>query len=150
MRKLIVVEDDLDDFLLLEQALRKAGISNSIFHLKNGDEALAYFTNETESPNIWEEAYPPIMILIDLHLVGKDGWYFLSELKSQAVTRAIPLIVLSGVKDEREVNLCYQKGANAFLCKQTDFEGFCKAIQKLKAFWWDTAVLPYCEDINRK
>jgi signal transduction histidine kinase/DNA-binding response OmpR family regulator len=59
----------------------------------------------------------PQAILLDIVLRGEDTWRWLSELKSEPVTAAIPVIVITSIEDERKG---LALGADAYCLKPLD------------------------------
>jgi signal transduction histidine kinase/DNA-binding response OmpR family regulator len=59
----------------------------------------------------------PAAIVLDILLRGEDSWRWLGELKNDALTRAIPVLVATTVEDERKA---YALGADAYLRKPLD------------------------------
>jgi two-component system response regulator len=56
--------------------------------------------------------------------------------------RHIPVIVLTTSNDDRDVEACYQAGANSYIQKPVDMDGFLRAIERLKGYWFEVVVLP--------
>ncbi|MBS1212917.1 MAG: response regulator, partial [Proteobacteria bacterium] len=84
----------------------------------------------------------PIVILLDLNLPGTDGREVLAEIKQDERLRQIPVVVLTTSSDERDIERCYQMGANSYIKKPVDLEGFMRAIQLLKDYWFEIVILP--------
>ena len=59
----------------------------------------------------------PQAILLDIMLRGEDTWRWLSELKSDPATAAIPIIVITSIEDERKG---LALGADAYCLKPLD------------------------------
>ena len=66
----------------------------------------------------------------------------LAEIKQQDKLKKIPVLVLTTSTDERDIDKCYQMGANSYVKKPVDLEGFMTAIQRLKDYWFGVVVLP--------
>ena len=82
------------------------------------------------------------MILLDLNLPGTDGREVLEEVKSDPDLRTIPVIVLTTSTDERDIHKCYSEGANSYVQKPVDFEGFLQAVRRLNDFWFELVIFP--------
>jgi two-component system response regulator len=85
------------------------------------------------------------VILLDLNLPGTDGREVLEEIKRDADLTRIPVIVLTTSSDQRDIDRCYQAGANTYIQKPVDLESFFRAIAQLKEYWFEIAALPRCE-----
>ena len=138
---ILLVEDSPEDFETTERALRKSGLKNPIFRCADGDEALDFlhrrgrFADPETSPR-------PGVILLDLNLPGTDGREVLNEVKTDPDLRQIPVIVLTTSKDDRDIEVCYRCGANSYVQKPVDLEGFMKAIERLNDYWFEVVILP--------
>ena len=138
---ILVVEDSPEDYETITRAFGKSGMVNPVYRCEDGDEALDFlyrrgpYTDPHRAPR-------PSMILLDLNLPGIDGREVLAELKQDADLKAIPVIVLTTSSDERDIDNCYKAGANSYIRKPVDFEGFMKAIQMLNDYWFGIVLLP--------
>lgn len=138
---ILLVEDSPEDFEATVRALRRAGLANPILRCEDGDQALDYlhrrgaYADPARSPR-------PGIILLDLNLPGTDGRQVLDEIKAAPDLRPIPVVVLTTSTDERDVERCYAAGANSYIKKPVDLEGFMRAIQRLTDFWFEVVILP--------
>ena len=142
---ILLVEDSPEDFVMTERSLRAAGLMNPIKHYDNGDDALEFL--KIRRSNVQGSADPlPGVILLDLNLPGTDGREVLSEIKKDEFLRVIPVIILTTSSDDRDIRACYTIGANSYIQKPLDFEGFIKAMTRLKDYWFEVVVIPRVED----
>ncbi len=110
-------------------------------HCEDGDQALDYLFHRGAYND--RKEYPlPGVILLDLNLPGTDGREVLAELKSCNELKKIPVIVLTTSSDERDIEQCYEHGANSYIHKPVDIEGFFKAIERLTNYWFEIVILP--------
>jgi CheY-like chemotaxis protein len=138
---ILLIEDSPEDFEATTRALRKAGLVNPVFHCSDGDEALD-FLNRRGSYASPERAPRPGVILLDLNLPGTDGREVLCEVKGDERLKRIPVIVLTTSTDERDIEKCYLAGANSYIKKPVDLDGFVRAVQQLKDYWFEVVILP--------
>ncbi len=82
------------------------------------------------------------MVLLDLNMPGTDGREVLREIKQDPDLKSIPVVVFTTSFDERDVNHCYQFGANSYMQKPVDLEGLIKAVQRMSDFWFAVVILP--------
>jgi two-component system response regulator len=140
-QSILLVEDSPEDYEATERAFRRAGLKNPIHRCSDGDEALDYlfrrgrYANPATSPK-------PGIVLLDLNLPGTDGREVLEEIKGNESLRCIPVIVLTTSSDERDIQACYSAGANSYVQKPVDLDGFMKAIERLKGYWFEVVILP--------
>jgi CheY-like chemotaxis protein len=137
----LIVEDSDVDFEATMRALRKSGLANRILRREDGDAALDYlFQRDTESEAA--ASWPPGVILLDLNLPGTDGREVLRAVKSDERLKVIPVIVFTTSLDERDIEACYQAGANSYIQKPVGMNGFFEALQRLKDYWFEVVVMP--------
>ena len=73
-------------------------------------------------------------MLLDLNLPDMTGIDILEKLKASEHTRRSPVIVLTTTDDKREVQRCYDLGANVYITKPLNYESFSNAIRQLGLF----------------
>jgi CheY-like chemotaxis protein len=135
------VEDSPEDFEATVRAFRRSGLKNPVRRCEDGEEALDYlfrrgrYADPAKSPR-------PGIILLDLNLPGTDGRQVLSEIKGSEGLRDIPVVVLTTSADERDISACYRAGANSYIQKPVDIDGFVKAIESLNGYWFEVVILP--------
>ena len=79
----------------------------------------------------------------------KDGRAALSEIKSDAELRRIPVVVLTPSKAEQDPLPSYDLGVNAFVTKPVTFNAPGEVMESLGEFWFDPAKLPPEGDANK-
>lgn len=142
---ILIVEDSDADYEATVRAFRKSGMANPFFRCIDGDDALDFLDNQGKY--IDAKQYPrPGVILLDLNLPGTDGREVLQAIKQDTNLKSIPVIVLTTSTDERDIERCYADGANTYIQKPVNFEGFVQAVQRLKEFWFEVAILPKEKD----
>ncbi|HEX5338469.1 MAG TPA: response regulator [Gallionella sp.] len=137
---ILIVEDSDDDFFATMRAFIRAKLVNPVRRCTNGDQALDYLLQRGEFSA--SDAPRPGMILLDLNLPGTDGREVLRAIKADAELLKIPVIVLTTSGVGHDIEWCYAAGANSYMQKPVDFEGFFRAIERLKEYWLDTSLLP--------
>ncbi len=142
---ILLVEDSPEDFVMTERSLRTAGLMNPIKHYDNGDDALEFLKIRRNNGQGSADPLPGVIIL-DLNLPGTDGREVLSEIKKDEFLKVIPVIILTTSSDDRDIRACYTIGANSYIQKPLNFEGFIKAMTRLKDYWFEVVVMPRVED----
>jgi two-component system, response regulator len=138
---ILMVEDSDIDFEVTERALLKSGMrKENLFRCRDGDEALDFLYQQGTYEND-DKVFRPGLILLDLNMPGTDGREVLNKIKSDENLKDIPVLILTTSMDERDIESCYKMGANTYIHKPVDFPGFMDAIQRLKDFWVEIAVL---------
>ena len=130
---IIMIEDDEGHARLIEKNIRRAGVNNEIIPFTNGTEALAYLLGSDGSGQ--ESAGRHLLILLDLNLPDMTGVSILEKVKNNQHTRRSPVVVLTTTDDEREIRRCCDLGANVYITKPVDYDGFANAIRQLGLFF---------------
>ena len=144
---ILLVEDSPEDYEMALRGLKKAGLRNPIQHCWDGDEALDYLYHRGAFAEHFSPVAPGI-ILLDLNMPRMDGREFLEELKRDPVLKQIPVVVLTTFADEWDIQDCYRRGANSYMQKPLDFEGFMNAMSRLSNYCFEVVVLPHpVEDV---
>jgi len=141
---IILVEDNPDDADLAIRALKKNGPASSIVHLQDGEEALDFiFCKGTYADQVFGEM--PKLILLDLKMPKVDGIEVLRQVKSDARTKAIPVVLLTSSNEDRDIAASYQFGANSYIVKPVDFESFVKAVSNIGLYWLLLNQIPHLQ-----
>jgi len=138
---ILLVEDSPEDFETTRRAFRRAGLRNPMLHCATGDDALDFLHQRGRYTAA--TAPRPGIILLDLNLPGTDGRAVLAEIKAAAGLSEIPVVVLTTSADHRDVEACYQAGANSYVQKPVNLDAFMVAIQRLHDYWFDVVILPH-------
>jgi CheY-like chemotaxis protein len=125
---IVVVDDDDGHRELVRRSLRRAGIDNPLESLASGAEALDYVFCRGNYAN--RTPVDHMLMLLDINMPGYcDGVEVLRQIKADAKTRRIPVIMLTTADDPKEVDRCYDLGCNVYLTKPLEPSAFSKAIQ---------------------
>jgi len=132
--EILLVEDNPNDVRLTLHALRNYNLTNNIHVIRDGAEALDFIfcTGEYAQRNM---AQPPKVILLDLKLPLVTGLEVLQQIKADARTRLIPVVVLTSSREERDIVDSYRLGVNSYITKPVDFEQFTEAVRALGMYW---------------
>lgn len=132
--EILLVEDNMADAELALHAFKKHKIANHVLHLQDGAEALDFlFSRGAYSGQ--KRTGNPRLILLDLKLPKVDGLQVLKELKENAATRAIPIILLTSSNEERDMVASYQLGVNSYIQKPVNFAEFQEVVRQLGLYW---------------
>jgi two-component system, response regulator len=132
--EILLVEDNPSDALLTTHALEKCKLANRIHLVRDGEEALDFlFCRGKFAGRGLEET--PQLVLLDLKLPKVDGVQVLRELKSDPRTRAIPVVVLTTSKEERDLVQTYELGVNSYIQKPVNFGEFQNVVRQLGMYW---------------
>lgn len=130
---IVMIEDDEGHARLIERNIRRAGVNNEILHFANGGDALTHILGEDGTGTV--SAKRQMLILLDLNLPDMTGIDILEKLKHNEHARRAPVVVLTTTDDKREIQRCYDLGANVYITKPVDYDGFAAAIRQLGLFF---------------
>jgi len=133
IKKILLVEDNENDVELTLNALQECRLTNEVFTVRDGAEALDYMYCR----NNFQDRVPglPCVILLDLKMPRVDGLEVLRTLKGDPAMHHVPIVMLTSSREERDLVLSYDLGVNAFVVKPVDFSQFVLAIRNLGMFW---------------
>jgi two-component system response regulator len=132
--EIVLAEDNATDAELTLRALRKSNIANPLIHLTDGVEALDFIfgTGRFAGRDI---NHKPKLVLLDLKMPRMDGIEVLERIKGDERTKDIPVVILTSSRENPDLQRCYALGANSYIVKPVDFEGFTKAVQEVGMYW---------------
>jgi CheY-like chemotaxis protein len=133
VRDILLIEDSASEARLVSRALELADELTRLTVAGDGDEAMAMLSPAKSSPR---------MILLDLRLPGRSGLDVLRAIRAVPRLRATPVLVLSGSEDPQDVTASYEHGANGFIPKPTDMDGYERMAKALIGHWFGVAMLP--------
>ena len=136
--EILLVEDNPGDARLTREALKEGKIRNSLHHVIDGVEAMAFLRREGKH----RDAPVPDIVLLDLNLPRKDGREVLSEMKQDPRLRSIPVVVLTTSEAEQDIVRTYDLHANCYITKPVDLEKFIEIIRAIEDFWLAVVRLP--------
>ncbi len=132
--EILLVEDNQDDLELTLHALRRENLANQILVVRDGEEALDFiFCRGKYSQRNF--ARQPRLILLDLKLPKVNGTEVLKQIKTDARTRTIPVVILTSSKEERDLVHSYNYGANSYIQKPVNFSEFRQTVKQLGLYW---------------
>lgn len=129
---IVMVEDDEGHARLIERNIRRAGVTNEIVPFADGTTALEYLFGPDGTGEA--NARRAILVLLDLNLPDMSGVSILERLKSNPNLKRFPVVILTTTDDEREIQRCYDLGANVYITKPVNYESFANAIRQLGLF----------------
>ena len=131
---ILLVEDNPHEAKLTIMSLKEHSLDNSLVHVDDGAEALDFlfargkFADRIHQPN-------PRVVLLDLNLPKVGGLEVLRQMKLNAKTNNIPVVILSSSNQDKDVIEGYSLGANSYVVKPMEFDNFTKAIGDIGSYW---------------
>lgn len=139
--RILVAEDDLDDQMMLREALHENRLANDLRFVENGEELMDYL-NRTQKYSDPATSPRPGIILLDLNMPKKDGREALREIKSNPDLRHIPVVVLTTSKAEEDIVRTYNLGVNSFITKPVTFDSLVTVTREISRYWLEIVELP--------
>ena len=133
-RTILMVEDNPSDIKLTRRALEQSHITNRLNVAEDGAEALDYLfaTGAHAGRNVGDL---PSLILLDLKLPKVDGLEVLRQIRADARTRRLPVVILTSSQEEQDITASYDLWANSYIRKPVDFIQFAEAVRHLGLYW---------------
>ncbi len=141
MVNVLLVEDDREDIEITTRAFKKGKIANPLYVVRDGEEAMEFLQHKGRYTDA-AKAPRPGLILLDLNLPRLDGREVLKLLKTDPNLRRIPVVVLTTSSEEADVLGCYDQGANTYITKPVEFQGFLQAVITIGQYWLCVAEIP--------
>ncbi len=113
---ILIADDNPDDAYHAKVIVEKLFAPPPVRVLQSGDEVIAYLERRGQFENPDSSPYP-VLLLLDLLMPGTDGFAVLRWLQAHPEHHKLPVIVLSVVREFREISKAYQLGARSFLMK---------------------------------
>jgi CheY-like chemotaxis protein len=138
---ILMAEDDPDDRLLTQEAVREAKLTNEINFVEDGEELMEYLKSSGEYAD--KSKYPkPRLILLDLNMPKKDGREALKEIKADPKLRCIPIVVLTTSKAEEDILRTYDLGVSGYITKPVLFDDLIEVMKVIGKYWFEIVELP--------
>jgi chemotaxis family two-component system response regulator Rcp1 len=142
--EILLVEDSPADVALTREALEDSKLSNNLYVVTDGEEAIAFLYNRGP----YADMPRPDLILLDLNLPKKSGLEVLREIKNDEQLSLIPVVIMTVSKDERDIVESYRLHANCYIRKPVKFGEFIEIVKSIEDFWFSIVTLPPKEGNN--
>jgi CheY-like chemotaxis protein len=138
---IIMAEDDEDDRIIIQDALKEAGITLPVKCVENGEELMDLFLHQRDNPEKID-ALKPVFILLDLNMPRMDGRKTLELLKKDENLRKIPVIIFTTSDSPEDIAWTYSCGASSFITKPFSFRSIVDIMKTIKKYWLEIVSLP--------
>lgn len=133
-KTILLVEDNPDDEALTLRAFAKNNIRNNVVVARDGAEALDYLFARNDHQGR-DAADLPQLVLLDLNLPKVDGLDVLRQIRADARTQLLPVVILTSSREEQDLVESYRLGANSYVRKPVNFDEFLEAARQLGLYW---------------
>jgi two-component system response regulator len=136
--QILLVEDNTGDVRLITRGLKDFPVPYALHVVQDGEEALAYLHREGRYSNA-----PAVhLMLLDWNLPRVHGRQVLTQIKTDAALKHIPVVVLTTSDSHADIVEAYTLFANCYITKPLELADYLKTIQELERFWLACAKLP--------
>ena len=129
-RSIFLADDDEDDCILFEDALREVCSQTELTTANDGDELITLM--KTNVPP------PPDVIFLDLNMPRRNGFECLELIRKTKQWKDIPVVIFSTTGQEEMIKRVYEQGANYFIRKPGSFPKLKQAIRQILDVDWAT------------
>jgi len=133
-KAILLVEDNPSDAGLTKRAFERHRIHNDLVVVEDGQEALDYLFGAAAYSGR-DTGLMPAVILLDLKLPRLDGLAVLKRIRAHDLTKRLPVVILTSSREEQDVAMSYDLGANSYIRKPVDFHQFAEAVRALDLYW---------------
>lgn len=106
---------------------------NNIIVARDGQEAIEFLF--CEGSFAARSKGNPRLVLLDLKLPKLDGLEVLRRIRSNPETAAVPVVILTSSREERDLVESYEFGVNSYVVKPVEFDQFTAAIGQIGFYW---------------
>jgi two-component system, response regulator len=140
IKRILLVDDNANDVILIKNVLEENHFGNEIIVAEDGEEALDFLYKRGKFAG--DVSDYPIFILLDIKMPLMDGIEVLRIIRSDKSFNQIPVIMLTSSKEPRDLQECYNLGANSFTVKPVNINEFIKVVRDLGQYWVVINELP--------
>ncbi len=130
-REILLVEDNLGDIRILEEAFADAGITSRMNVVRGGEEAMDFLYRRGR----FGGAPTPDLIVLDLNMPAKNGRSVLQELKADPLLRNIPVAILTSSAVDRDILKTYGLPEGAYIVKPAFYAHYSEVVRSLMEVW---------------
>lgn len=134
LKRILLVEDSVNDIKLTTAALRSAGLANEIISCRDGVEAIDYLFRQGAYEGRGDETCPAV-VLLDLKMPRMDGLEVLAKIRSDERFKTLPIVMITSSAEEQDMVKSYNLGVNGYVVKPVTHDEFLNAIREVGLFW---------------
>ena len=128
-RDIILAEDDTDDLLFFEMAIKETGVPVALRHAKDGTVLF-----------ILLEEHIPELLFLDINMPCKDGVSCIREIRQSKEYDHLPVIMYTSNLFKKTIEDCYRNGANFYLAKPDTLSQLSEKLKKVFSLDWPEAM----------
>jgi DNA-binding response OmpR family regulator len=128
------VEDDPNDVLLVERAMKKSNAGAMLKSVSDGDKAVSYLKGDDVFSDRDKNPIPDL-VLLDLKMPRKSGMEVLTWIRAQDQFKRLPVVIFTSSKHEQDITRAYDLGANSYLVKPVGFDSLLDTLKQVYLYW---------------
>src|SRR5262249_15929571 len=133
---ILLAEDDENDIFLMGRAFDRAGLTNPLFVVRNGQQVIAYLAGTGDYSQ--REKFPlPGLVLLDLKMPWMDGFDVLKWLRTHSQFDTLPIVVLTSSKLQLDVDKSRQYGVHDYRVQPHEFTDLVQLLDDVRKCWLD-------------
>jgi CheY-like chemotaxis protein len=101
VRSILIIDDDEDDFELVNEALQEINPSISVTYINSCEQVLQYRNQSFD------------LILLDINMPLHDGFFWLRSIRDHGY-KDLPIIMYTNSLSPAHISKAYEEGANLF------------------------------------
>jgi len=122
--RIMLIEDDLLDAAAARRLLRHNALDRDLVIAADGRQAVSILQNSAP-------ADLPQLILLDINLPDTSGIELLKSIKKEDKFKDIPVVILTGSNEDKDIQKSYDLGAKSYLVKPISNEAFLLVLKAL-------------------
>jgi DNA-binding NarL/FixJ family response regulator len=123
--EVLLAEDDQDDVLLFQLALKEMTFPTHLRHAENGEVLFTLL-----------KQYIPDLLFLDIHMPCKDGVSCIIEIRKNKEYDNLPVVMYTSHSTENYIDDCFRNGANLYLIKNKTFRELVENLRTIFSFDW--------------
>lgn len=124
-RDILLAEDDSDDVIIFEMALKEASIPYDLRRAENGDVLFVLLKEKL-----------PYILFLDIHMPCKDGLSCIIEIRKNRAYDGVPVVMYTSEFSDKIVEETYRSGANLYITKTTTLKELTAKLKKVFSIDW--------------
>lgn len=120
--RIVLIEDDVDDVELLQDALNTHNVSYSMTILKDGSAAAGFCENTPFLPDI---------IIMDFNLPRIHGREVIKMIRCKSQFEKVPILILSTSSAKEDISYAYEVGADRYMVKPSTVEAIQETVSTI-------------------
>jgi CheY-like chemotaxis protein len=140
---ILIADDDAQDAMLVQMAVRRASLGLRLDTVSDGEEAINYLLGRYSYADRSTHPFPNLMLL-DLKMPRLNGFDVLDFVRRQPGLRQLPVVIFSSSDDPGDIRRAYDAGANSYLCKPHSNDDLSALLRALEEYWCKFNHFPPC------